>query len=187
MITLPPTAKIAELLGGDKQGGQVLCPSVRSPYRLPQLIAAPSTRSCILSRAKKTPITSQSSAFVATTATEAAAAKWDPALTQYFKDRHVVILPDADKPGRKHAQKVAQAINDVAASVRIFDLYSERHDGSDVSNWLADDTAGAKLAKLAKQAPLWEPGTDTVERAADRSGGAVRKSIVAKGRRCLWS
>jgi hypothetical protein len=42
--------------------------------------------------------------------------------------------------------------------VRLLDLYSERHDGSDVSNWLVNDTAGAKLAKLAKDAPLWEPG-----------------------------
>ena len=63
-------------------------------------------------------------AFVATTASEGAAAKWDPGLTPFFKDRHVVILPDADRPGRAHAQKVAKAIHSVAASVRILDLYS---------------------------------------------------------------
>ena len=83
-----------------------------------------------------------------------------------------MILPDADEPGRAHAQKVAKAINDVAASVRILDLYPERHDGTDVSNWLVDDTAGAKLAKLAKDAPLWEPGgaIDTVEQAGSQRG-----------------
>ena len=74
---------------------------------------------------------------MATTASEGAAAKWDPALTQFFKDRHVVILPDADRPGRAHAQKVAKAIHGVAASVRVVDLYPERHDGSDVSDWIA--------------------------------------------------
>ncbi len=78
-------------------------------------------------------------------------------------------------PAVRMRQKVAKAINGVAASVRILDLYPERHDGSDVSNWLVDDTAGAKLAKLAKEAPLWEPGgaTDTVEQAVDRSEGAA--------------
>src|SRR6185295_17534798 len=89
-------------------------------------------------------------------------AKWDPGLTKYFTDRHVVILPDADRPGRAHAQKVAKAIHGVAASVRIVDLYPERHDGSDVSDFIANDTAGVRLAKLVKGADVWEPtGTAT--------------------------
>src|SRR5262249_8152744 len=100
--------------------------------------------------------------FVATTASEGAAARWVPELTPYFKDRHIVILPDADRPGRAHAEKVAKAIKGVAASVRILDLYSEQHDGSDVSNWIAHDSAGVRLAKLAKDAPLWESSTTTV-------------------------
>ena len=95
--------------------------------------------------------------FVATTASEGASAKWDPGLTQYFTDRHVVILPDADRPGRAHAQKVAKAINGVAASVRVVDLFPDRQDGSDVSDWIVNDTAGVKLAKLVKEAGDWEP------------------------------
>jgi 5S rRNA maturation endonuclease (ribonuclease M5) len=145
------------------------------PYRLPQLIAAPTATIVYFVEGEKDADNLAKLGFVATTASEGAAAKWDPALTQYFKDRHVVILPDADKPGRRHGQKVAQAINNVAASVRLLDLYPERHDGSDVSNWLADDTAGAKLVRLAKQAPLWEPGgaTDTIGQTVDRSEGAA--------------
>jgi hypothetical protein len=167
----------------------------RIPYRLPQLIAAPTATIVYFVEGEKDADNLARLGFVATTASEGAAAKWDLALTQYFKDRHVVILPDADKPGRKHGQKVAQAINSVAASVRIFDLYPERHDGSDVSNWLVDDTAGAKLAKLAKQAPLWGPGstTDIVDRSegaaprpkaklekVDRSEGAALLADVSK-------
>ena len=127
------------------------------PYRLPQLIAAPIAGIVYLCEGEKDSDALAKVGFVATTASEGAAARWAPELTPYFKDRHVVILPDADRPGRAHAQKVAKAINGVAASVRILDLYPELHDGSDVSNWLVDDSAGAKLAKLAKEAPLWEP------------------------------
>jgi 5S rRNA maturation endonuclease (ribonuclease M5) len=152
------------------------------PYRLPQLIAAsPATTIVYFVEGEKDADNLSKLGFVATTASEGAAAKWDSALTRHFKDRHVVILPDADKPGRKHAQKVAQAIDTVAASVRVLDLYPERHDGSDVSNWLADDTAGAKLAKLAKQAPLWESGgtTDTsIDGEIDHSEGAARREKV---------
>jgi Protein of unknown function (DUF3631) len=154
------------------------------PYRLPQLIAAPTATIVYFTEGEKDCDNLAKLGFVATTASEGAAAKWDPALTQYFKDRHVVIVADADRPGRKHGQKVAQAINSVAASVRLLDLYPERHDGSDVSNWLADDTAGVKLATLAKQAPLWEPGgaTDAIERAVDRGEDAAppRKAKLEK-------
>ena len=127
------------------------------PYRLPQLIAAPITATIYFVEGEKDADALTKIAYVATTASEGAAAKWDPALTPYFKDRHVVILPDADRAGRAHAQKVAKAIYDVAASVRVLDLYAERQDGSDVSDWMAKDTAGVRLAKLVKEADEWHP------------------------------
>jgi 5S rRNA maturation endonuclease (ribonuclease M5) len=132
------------------------------PYRLPQLIAAPIADVVYFCEGEKDTDGLVKLGFVATTASEGAAARWASELTPYFKDRHVVILPDADRPGRAHAEKVAKAIKGVAASVRILDLYPERHDGSDVSNWIADDSAGVKLAKLAKDAPLWASNTTTV-------------------------
>ena len=127
------------------------------PYRLPGLIAAPAMAVIFLCEGEKDADAVAQLGFVATTASEGAAAKWDTGLTQYFTDRHIIILPDADRPGRDHAQKVAKAISGVAASVQILDLYPNRHDGSDVSDWLANDTAGVELAKLARGAPLWEP------------------------------
>ena len=56
-------------------------------------------------------------------------------------------------PGRAHAQKVAKAIHGVAASVRVVDLFPDRQDGSDVSDWIVNDTAGVRLAKVVKEAP----------------------------------
>jgi 5S rRNA maturation endonuclease (ribonuclease M5) len=127
------------------------------PYRLPQLIAAPITTTIYFCEGEKDADNLARLGFTTTTASEGAAAKWDPALTRYFNNRPVVILPDADRPGRAHAEKIARAINGVAASVRVLDLYPDRHDGSDVSDWLEHDRACAKLAKLAKEASLWEP------------------------------
>ncbi|MFK4530137.1 5S rRNA maturation endonuclease (ribonuclease M5) [Bradyrhizobium japonicum] len=141
------------------------------PYRLPQLMASPITALVYFCEGEKDADTLAKIGFVATTASEGAAAKWDLGLTQYFADRHVVILPDADRPGRAHAQKVAKAIHGVAASVRILNLYPERHDGSDVSDFVANDTAGVMLAKQVKEAPLWGPsGLPTS--AAVATGGA---------------
>lgn len=132
----------------------------RLPYRLPELIAASPAAVVYQCEGEKDADALRALGFTATTASGGAKTPWHESLTPYFKDRHVVILPDADAPGRAHAQKVAAAINGVAASVRVLDLFPERRDGSDVSDWIADDRAGAKLAKLAKDAPLWEPTAD---------------------------
>lgn len=67
-----------------------------------------------------------------------------------FQNRNVAIVIDADPASRKRGEEIAKSIDGVAASVRILDL-------GDVSNWLKSDPAGAKLAKLAKAAPLWKP------------------------------
>src|SRR5262249_55198311 len=136
------------------------------PYRLPQLVAAPLTTTVWYCEGEKDAENLAKLGFVATTMSEGSSAEWDQALTPYFKDRHVVVLADADDPGRAYVQRVAKAINGVAASVRVLDLYPERHDGSDVSDWIVEDTAGAKLAQLAKEAPLWEeppPGDDVAD------------------------
>ena len=53
--------------------------------------------------------------------------------------------------------------NGVAASVKIVDLYPERGDGSDVSDWLQTDTAGVKLMKAVNDTPVWEPSADDAE------------------------
>jgi hypothetical protein len=142
-------------LKGKPDGGKI-------PYRLPELIAATLATTIYFCEGEKDADNLAKLGFVATTASEGAAAKWDPALTPHFKDRHVVVLPDADTAGRKHGQKVAKAIGVIAASVKVVDLYPDRSDGCDVSNWLVGDAAGVRLAMLAKEAPLWEPSIDVV-------------------------
>jgi putative DNA primase/helicase len=46
-----------------------------------------------------------------------------------------MILPDADNPGRAHANNVACSVLAVAASVRVLELPSLA-DKEDVSDWL---------------------------------------------------
>jgi 5S rRNA maturation endonuclease (ribonuclease M5) len=133
------------------------------PYRLPELVAAPVDSVVYVPEGEKDTDNLGKLGFVATSASEGAKAKWDPALTPWFEDRHVVILPDADAPGRKHAQKVACALQPVAASIKVVDLYPDRSDGSDVSNWLDADSHGEKLLKLLNDAPPWNPNVESVK------------------------
>jgi DNA primase len=52
----------------------------------------------------------------------------------YFRNRHVVILPDNDDPGRKHALAVATALLSAAASIRMVELPGLSEKG-DVTDW----------------------------------------------------
>ena len=148
------------------------------PYRLPQLAAAALSIPVYFCEGEKDVDNLAKLGFIATTASEGSTAPWDAALTPHFKDRNVIILVDADKVGRAHGQKVAKALDGTAASVRILDLYPDRQDGSDVSDWLQDDTAGAKLVALAKKAPLWEPSAAADSSSSDSS--ATDDALIAE-------
>jgi hypothetical protein len=149
------------------------------PYRLPELVAAPLNATIFLAEGEKCADALAKIEFVSTTVSEGAAAAWDPALTPYFKDRHVVVLPDADTPGRKHGQKVAAALNGVAASVKVVDLFPDRNDSLDVYDWLKDDRAGSRLAKLVKDADEWEAPSETSGDGAGKSDEELIAELAA--------
>jgi|GEM_PF-268407 len=135
------------------------------PYMLPQLIAAVPTTPIYVVEGEKDADNLAKIALVATCNSEGAdngsGGKWTSDLNQYFQDRNINIIPDNDAQGRKHAQYVARQLEPIAASVRVIELPDLTPKG-DVSDWLRSDTAGVKLSKLAKAAPLWEPNTDGV-------------------------
>jgi hypothetical protein len=112
------------------------------PYRLPQLIEAQVSIPVYFCEGEKDADALAKLGFVATTASEGAKAAWDPDMTQHFAGRTVIILPDADAPGRRHAQKVAKALYGTAHSIHVLDLFPERTDGYDVSEFLKKDPSG---------------------------------------------
>ena len=148
------------------------------PYRLPEMLAAP-TAMIYFCEGEKDCDALANACLLATTASEGANAKWPPELTPYFKDRRVVILPDADPPGRKHGQKVARALYGVAASVKVVDLFPGHNDHRDVSDWLMNDAVGASLFKKVEAAPEWQPAEEPVAE-DDESEATVGIARLAK-------
>src|SRR5207253_11106391 len=93
------------------------CPRV--PYRLPEVLKA---ETVYLTEGEKDVHTLESWGLVAScnpggSSNSGLYAGW----TEYFRGRDIVILPDNDEPGRKHAA-VAAALLSVAASIRIVEL-----------------------------------------------------------------
>jgi len=87
------------------------------------------------------------------------AEKFSPEYAEFFnKKQHVIILPDNDEPGRRHAQQVASVLNGRVASIKILEL-SGLPPGGDVTDWVADRDpleAGEELCRLGDGAPEYQ-------------------------------
>ncbi len=130
--------------------------TIRVPYRLPELIAAPQWETVYIPEGEKCVEVLRELGLVATCNSEGAG-KWRPELNPYFRDRHVCILPDNDEVGRKHADQVAGELHKVARRVKVLDLPGLGPKG-DVADWITGSggTLG-RLVELDGEAPAWTP------------------------------
>lgn len=84
------------------------------------------------------------------------AGKWRDSYSDCLAGKQVVILPDADEPGEKHAARIAQALLGKAASVQRLSL----PDGAkDLSEWAVGRPRVELLALLEKAHPWSTAGT----------------------------
>jgi hypothetical protein len=149
------------------------------PYRLPQLLE--STALVLILEGEKDCNRAAKLGLIATT-NAMGAGKWKPELSQYFRDRDVVIVPDRDPqsinkktgeplwhpdgrpvlPGQDHAQSVAAALKGIAAKVRIVELWQWWPDmplKGDISDWFDAGGTVEELAEIVQQTPEWKaPG-----------------------------
>lgn len=125
------------------------------PYRLPELLASESI--VFICEGEKDADRLASLGYTATTASEGAG-KWTADLNKHFRDRDVVVLPDNDEAGRKHARDIVSGLKDVAARLRVLELPGLKEKG-DVSNWLDAGGTVETFNDLVEKAPDWKPVT----------------------------
>jgi hypothetical protein len=115
-------------------------------YRLPQLRAAPAWRRVFVVEGEKDADNLATLGLVATTS-PLGAGRWRPEYSEFLRGRTVVILPDNDGPGRKHAEDVSASLAGKAAAVRVVELPGLPPKG-DVSDWLAAGGTKKRLLGL---------------------------------------
>ncbi|WP_231742452.1 DNA primase family protein [Polystyrenella longa] len=94
--------------------------------------------------------------FVATTNAQGAG-QWRKDYARYFKNRHVVILPDQDTDGLKHGENVAANVFPKAASVKVIHLTEVGHKG-DVTDWFeSEENTPERLMEIVKAGECWKP------------------------------
>ncbi|WP_220791700.1 VapE domain-containing protein [Gluconacetobacter dulcium] len=90
------------------------------------------------------------------------AGKWRMADQGALRGADVVILPDNDEPGRKHAQQVKKALAGIARSVRVLTL-PDLPDKGDVADWIAAGGTAEELAKLTAAMPGYDTAVEPKE------------------------
>ena len=84
------------------------------------------------------------------------AGKWNKSYTKTLTGAKVVIIPDNDRPGKKHAEDIASKLHGKAKSVKILQLPGLAKK-EDVSDWLDKGGTKEKLKQLIKDCQEWEP------------------------------
>jgi len=129
------------------------------PYHLPQLLAA-NDRTIHIVEGEKDVHALERLGLVATT-NAGGAGSWKSEFGQFFRGADVVILPDNDEPGEKHAAKVAQLLGPVAQRIRIVRLPGLPPKG-DVSDWIARGGTADKLAALCEDSKPVDPRLERI-------------------------
>jgi hypothetical protein len=115
-------------------------------YRLPRLLEALASEPVLVSEGERDVDALTLLGFVATT-NPGGAGKWLPEYTAALKGRTVVVLPDNDPPGEKHALLVAASIATAAASVKILHLPGLPPKG-DASDWIGSGGTAEQLRAM---------------------------------------
>ena len=104
-------------------------------YRLPELLKA---KTVWIVEGEKDVHTLGELGLTATTS-PFGAGKWRDEYSQYFNEtQSIVIIPDNDDQGRKHAQQVAKSLFGKVASLKVVEL-SGVPEGGDVTDWFQEE------------------------------------------------
>ena len=133
------------------------------PYRLPEVIKGiEEGKPIIIVEGEKDADNLAKLGLTATT-NSGGAGKWDADHSKWLGGAEVVILPDNDVPGRKHAKEVSESLKDIARSVKIIRLPGLPAKG-DVSDWIEEGGTAQDLIVLISKA-------DECEQDEEQAGG----------------
>ena len=120
------------------------------PYNLPEILHY-SKRAVWIVEGEKCVDRLRELGIVATT-NNGGSGNWTDEHSQWLKDRKVVVVPDNDAAGQKHAAKVINSLVGVAEEIKLLDLSSELPEKGDIVDWLATGKTKESLVAKARAA-----------------------------------
>ena len=129
------------------------------PYRLPDIIKNPEAPIFIV-EGEKCADTLARHGLVATTS-HGGAGKWRDPLNKFFEGRRVIVLPDNDEPGKRHADVVIQKLWGVAAEIKRVELQGLPPKG-DVVDWFNSGRDLSAFKQAVKVSPKIEKAPEII-------------------------
>jgi AAA domain/CHC2 zinc finger len=127
------------------------------PYRLPELIEAIGNGHPIAVVEGEAKVDLLRSWGIPATCCAGGAGKWKPEHSAFLRGAEVIIVPDNDDAGRKHADIVGSSLQGTAASIRVLELPGLPAKG-DVLDWAkAGGTVEQLHDLIERQAKPWAP------------------------------
>jgi hypothetical protein len=169
---------------GDWVTGQgVLNGMRRVLFNLPEIVANPSGTVFIV-EGEKDVQTLARLGLLATTKAEGViksvagkdAERWLPVFADTLRGRQVVILPDNDEPGHRHARIIAATLSGECPDIRIVYL-AGLPAGGDVTDWVTSGGTADSLSGIVKATPPYAPPADPeteVQGSGSPMGAVVR-------------
>ncbi len=136
------------------------------PYRL-QTVIEPSD--VLIVEGEKDVETLRGLGFVAT-CNPMGAGKWKPVYNPYFTEKNIVILPDNDDAGRKHALSIARNLRGIVKSLKVIELPGLPEKG-DITDWIGLTHSKQELLDLIIGTSGWEDQND--ETGKDQEGKLI--------------
>ncbi len=146
-------------------------------YRLPEVLQAVKQGETIFIPEGEKDVDNLARLGLAATCNPMGAGKWRDHYSEHLRGTKVVILPDNDEPGRKHAQQVAKSLHGKAKSIKILELPGLPPKG-DVSDWLAAGGTKEELLRLAQEAPEWRLQPAEEERSEDSKRESQADALI---------
>jgi 5S rRNA maturation endonuclease (ribonuclease M5) len=117
-------------------------------YNLPELRAA---KDVLIVEGEKDAETGKKIGLTSTTS--GGVGSWKDEFSVIFCGKRVVIIADADEPGRRHAQKVARSVYGNAKSLKLVELPNAK----DLTEWVQRGGRRGDLSQLIECTPTWAP------------------------------
>lgn len=93
------------------------------------------------------------------------AGKWKDEYSTFLKGKCVIIIPDNDDPGTKHAQDVARSVMPLAKWVKVVEVPAP---AKDITDWVKAGGTKPQLIALVRKAHKWtDPGPRHIGRIED--------------------
>jgi len=126
-------------------------------YRLPEVLEAVKNGTTVFVVEGEKDVETLFEWGIVATTSPMGAGKWQDEYSRYLCGADVVIIPDNDEPGRKHAEKVARSLYGIARSVKVIKLPVWR-EHEDVTDW-KERYGGTKelLMKIVNGTPEYVP------------------------------